>query len=498
MSDDLVSAATGGTARRAPPAAAFESPAARLAPSDVTVERRVLLAAGAEAVRAQAGALAPRAAPVLSAAAAEQIPPMRGGAADLIRVIIDGHRDDLLAEVVARLRRARCRVPHGILAEWMTALARAKVRGAGDVCGTRGVWLAAIFPEWRAVVEAEDVPLPDDERTWSEGSADDQLRALRRMRAADPSRGRDWVASVWKSERADRRATLLAALERGLAADDEAFLESALDDRSQEVRRAAAELLQRLPESAWVRRMTGYADEIVRVVAGRVEPAIPDPLPHAWERDIVDFDRLRPKPGEAGAKSWTLRNLVASVPVAHWTTRFRAPPAKLISALRKSEWFGEFIFAWTGAAVRAADAVWAAALLAELGRAPEGERLSGKMLELLGALPTAEREAAALAQVERDGDVALLDALDCPWSPSAAAAVIAHLGATAPSKDTDHRSVWVWDSTAELVARSVPASSLSSLAAVVASRDGTDDRASLRRTRETIELRIRIEKEITP
>lgn len=75
-------------------------------------------------------------------------------------------------------------------------------------------------------------------------------------------RARDLLASSWAQESPKDRSDFLAAFEKGLSPDDEAFLESTLGDRRKEVRRVASYLLAHLPESGLRRRMLERASTI--------------------------------------------------------------------------------------------------------------------------------------------------------------------------------------------------------------------------------------------
>src|SRR6185503_937299 len=79
---------------------------------------------------------------------------------------------------------------------------------------------------------------------------------LRTLRSQDPEAAREALAEVWPTESAATRADFLGLLADGLTLQDEDCLESALDDRSREVRRGAARLLARLPGSKYGERMT--------------------------------------------------------------------------------------------------------------------------------------------------------------------------------------------------------------------------------------------------
>ena len=122
------------------------------------------------------------------------------------------------------------------------------------ILGVRGRWLAAKNPKWRKYAGVNEAAEPD-------GALGDRRIARATgarsgaLRETDPGRARELVASTFAADPADQRAKFVGELARGLSMEDEPFLEAALDDRSKEVRRQAAELLRCLPESRLCLRM---------------------------------------------------------------------------------------------------------------------------------------------------------------------------------------------------------------------------------------------------
>jgi hypothetical protein len=143
----------------------------------------------------------------------------------------------------------------------------------------------------------------------------------------------------------------VAALAAKLNMDDEPLLESALDDRSKEVRRAAAELLTGLPESRRAQRMLARALPLLAWIPAekprmlglrqgqpaRLEIALPDACDQPMIRDGIE-----PKPPadrqDLGQKAWWLFQILRTVPPAIWSRRFNIAPAELIEAAARGEW----------------------------------------------------------------------------------------------------------------------------------------------------------------
>ena len=108
----------------------------------------------------------------------------------------------------------------------------------------------------------------DPRAIWETGTPEQRVSAIRRMRETDPGGARELVGTTWKSDGADERAKFVEAMRTSLSPDDEPFLEAALDDRSKQVRSAAADLLARLPQSAFVERMIERAEPLLAFTPG--------------------------------------------------------------------------------------------------------------------------------------------------------------------------------------------------------------------------------------
>src|SRR6185503_19756432 len=119
-------------------------------------------------------------------------------------------------------------------------------------------------PRWQ-FASAETV---DAKSVWETGNAEQRVSVLKRMRETEPAAARELIESTWKQDGADERTKFVEAMSVGLSQSDEPFLEAALDDRSKQVRGAAAELLAELPASAFVARMIARAEPLLSFQAG--------------------------------------------------------------------------------------------------------------------------------------------------------------------------------------------------------------------------------------
>ncbi len=426
------------------------------ASAPASAERHVLLAAGVRRVRERAGFVASEAGSVPEACAAEELPECAAGAARLIDELATGD-GALFAFALRRLATTRRHVPARLLPAVLDAVARARSRGhlsdaaAATVVGARGAWLARLARgDWeRALAGASDAARDDDERVLAEGDRDARMEVLSRRRRVTPDVVRTWLEPLLRTERADERERLVSLLAIGLAPADEGFLEGVLDDRAVGVRRAAAQLLARLPESAYARRIEERAAALLTYtppaapsvwqrLRGSVPRAqldvVPPPaeLPPEWLRDGLGA----PVPHGTGVRAARLRELLARVPPRRWCERFGAEPAALLAALGDSEWRAAVVDGLLDALALAPDTEWTDALVSV---ARDDLALRRRAVAVAPAAELPRRLAAALADGLAWSDavtIARERGLDA-WDDALSAAFIASLrrAAEVPAPD---------------------------------------------------------------
>lgn len=305
-------------------------------------------------------------------------------AVDHLAMMLGGEYRELLPEWLAKTAAAGRRAPEELLPP-LLELGAAREEPPDEilpVLGARGRWLAAQNPDWVYAVARYD------ETLWETGGSQQRWAVLTELRKRDATRGRELLASTWAQESPQDRANFLAALEIGLSLDDEAFLESALNDRRKEVRGAAANLLARLPESALRRRMLERVRPLLTFKLNRlkrktIEVTLPAACDKAMQRDGVE-----PKPysQDIGEKAWWLQQMLSLIPPDVWSQESGWPISELIAVAKRNEWKNILIDGWSQAARLCRDAEWADALLREtFGR--EGAPL------LFRVLPQARQEA---------------------------------------------------------------------------------------------------------
>jgi hypothetical protein len=359
----------------------------------------------------------------------DELPACSPRAARHLATMLGGTHRALLPEWLAALSSAGRRAPAALLPDLLElgrtqADMRAAILPALD---RRGRWLALQNPDWSyASVElkVKSLELKDSAGSvtdqllafnsqllteWETGSRPARLLLLAEQRKSAPALARGLVESTWATERADDRAAFLAALAVGLSIDDQPLLEGALDDRSKEVRRAAAALLTGLPDSQRAQRMLARAlpllawipAEKARMLGLRQgQPArLEITLPNACDQAMLR-DGIEPKPPvgrqDLGEKAWWLFQILRAIPPAIWSQRFNVTPAELIEAAARGEWHALLHEAWGAAAITFQDPAWAESLL----------RANPRQSELLVTLAPARQEALLLAMLR--GNVAPL------------------------------------------------------------------------------------------
>ncbi|WP_322026404.1 DUF5691 domain-containing protein [Burkholderia sp. BCC1977] len=402
---------------------------------DGTREQRVLWQAGSLAVYSDAGRL-PHPTKLPCAAPDETVPEMPAALVPLVDAAISDEIPGLGEWLAPRVAQAGYRLPPALLPRVLgkaTALTHWH-----DVLGERGRWLALQNPDWDARLRKLQPPELDEAallRIWDDGETTERANALAALHGIDATKARDLLAAVLPKEKAEQRQQFVNALSTHLGAEDEALLESLLDDRAQTVRIAAADLLARLPGSAFMRRMSARADACVRwqaatavngavakfaaLLGRRNDPAlfvdIPSELPKDWARDgIVDVTHH----GEGKRASW-LRQVLSLVPPARWTEAAGTEAQELIPLMARNDWADALLAGCATAACRASDHEWSAALLRfALGRDQPPARLS----VLIPALWEASLPVVCESELCRQlalGEVELASAfarrLDAPW-----------------------------------------------------------------------------------
>ncbi|MER5308301.1 DUF5691 domain-containing protein [Streptomyces sp. NPDC002773] len=445
--EELVTAALLGTDRRAPASlsgvAGADLPGALLDAAALhTVRRRAGLRPGPAAAPPERAPDDPRGPlpeaarrrldQLLAGRTAPSPAGRRGAAPDLA---------ELLPQWLTLANERGYRAPAAALPALLDAArARTDLRPqALRLAGPRGLWLARLNPEWRFALRGAgaggSLPAPDDPEgvraLWDEGLFAERVALLAAVRTHDPAAGLALLASTWSAERAEDRLMFLDSLRTALSGADEPFLETALGDRSRNVRATAAELLSALPASALAARMAGRAVSCVGLDRTAPAPTITVEAPHECDTAMQRDGLTATPPAGRGERSWWLGQLVEAAPLSCWPPRFGGRgPAEIVALPVADDWQGELHAAWCRAAVRQRDAAWSRALLGSPAIPPAtgpGTSSLAERAQLLATLSPAERALWVASFIAAHGlseAFQLLGVCEVPWAEPLGGAVI--------------------------------------------------------------------------
>ena len=476
--DDLVTAATVGVSRKPLPITDLDGPAAAHAGAlDVSDPAASLLDAAALFTVAQRAGFRPQQGITTRAAAsfgeglsARELsaPELSARAERALRLIGRTHLapgfaagdSELLGDLLTAASDAGYVASPPLLPDLLDAAVRtAALRSAvRAVLGPRGRWLARHRADWQRIADAAPagtvptaagtasatVPASDPE-AWRTGNRSERHAYLASLRQRDPTAGRELLAADWGQQTGDERTALLAVLVRDLSADDEEFLDAALDDRAASVRAVARRLLTLLPGSRFGQRATERAGAVLRLERRGARPTLVANVPGDPDAAAIrdGIDARRPSPS-IGPGAWLLTQLIAAVPLANWTRLFGLEPGDIVALPVEANRRIDVHAGWRLAAVDQRDRQWAEALLAA-GDADDGSRPPAAWpadQRLAAALPPdrrAARVAALLANTSLNAVPATIQYLiaevgggPVPWPAAVADAVVTILGQAAP------------------------------------------------------------------
>ena len=393
--NDLVTAATVGVSRKPLPITDLDGPAdVHVEVLDVSDPAASLLDAAALLTVAQRAGFRPAQAIARpSAASKDGAPELSPRAERALRLIGRAHLapgfaagdSELLADLLTAAGEAGYVSSAPLLPDLLDAAVRATALrpAVAAVLGVRGRWLAGHRSDWQRITDAVTVSSGDPE-VWRTGSRSERHAYLAAQRQRDPKAGRELLAADWAQQSGDERAALLAVLVRGLSADDEEFLDAALDDRAAAVRGLARRLLTLLPGSRFSQRATERASAVLRLQRHgsrrTLVPSVPGDPDAAAVRDGIDTRRPSPS---IGPGAWLLIQLIAAVPLANWTRLFGLEPATSWSC--RSRRAGGWMFMRAGGWPRSTSAAASgprrcsrsAILTTETGPRPPGRPTTG-------------------------------------------------------------------------------------------------------------------------
>ncbi|UJC81009.1 hypothetical protein D4768_27410 [Rhodococcus erythropolis] len=325
----------------------------------------------------------------------------------------------LLDEWFAVALSRNYRAPDHLVAE-LLSFARASETHRESILqlvGERGRWLAAQNPEWSKLVRTRDAN-PD---VWRHGSSAQRTQWLMDTRRTDPALALAELRKSWGTERGEQKAAFVSALAIGLSTDDQALLEEALDDRRKDVRRAAADVLGRLPESEFGERMAARVQEWVRVERKLLRSTMvvlpPEEVDGPARRDGIED---RPNP-HTDYRAEYVRQVISATPLSLWNNMIGGAKKTLGMSVDEG-WEPILHDAWSNAAAAQNNAEWALELFHARGVVTDR-----RLLPLVPAKALADllRAGNGDANVLHPGRAAIYDALRGPWPEDITRAVVA-------------------------------------------------------------------------
>jgi hypothetical protein len=483
---DILTLALTGTRHSGSATPQTTPPVDQLALAEGEAERALLLRAGAWAVYRRAGYLPADAPEPPDPAPADARFICLPEAGEAIATLLHARRFDLLPEALARLNAAGLRLPPAVLPLALSSIGMpVELRAAmAPAMGERGRWLARFNRAWSWATEPPGEALDEEParelELWETGTLRQRVAALRGMRRRDPAAARDLLAAEWKREKAEARAALLAPLAVNLSLADEPLLNTALADRIERVRQAAADLLFSLPGSRLAVGVRALIESSLRLDAGADGGALDAVTPPAA---MVKDEWLRTSLAAAlGHDEWASGRLPVAailaalgyIPPEHWETRFGLPPDGLIAAITRATWRSGILHGWTEATVRYGSARWAEPLWrawlearqASLGSS-KGEQVypGEEIAELAPLLPRETLEGFALEVITHPAEFAAfssaqaLNLLERPWSATFASAFLDALRELLEATSTSEAPPQEWMGALPIAGIALPASS---------------------------------------
>ncbi|MGG6266821.1 DUF5691 domain-containing protein [Leptolyngbya sp. AN03gr2] len=312
-------------------------------------------------------------------------PCCRPRAASFLQQILESGstHSEHLSEWLELAAQKEQRVPEQCLSRLLTLAASGnRLQKILPILGERGRWLAAQNSEWNTAID------PFTEIDWETSTEKARRVYLRQLRQVQPDQARELLQSTWKEESAEVRTQFLEVLHIELSMADEPFLEEQLNDRSKAVRRKAADLLVRLPDSRYCDRMIQRLTPLIKPKSNVIKPksnAIEITVPASCDSSM-QRDGLEPKPPsnkQYGNKAWWLLQLVAATPLTVWQTQSGLMNlATIVEQGKRSEWYTALREGWQQAAKAQNSAEWAQVLLQDSKFAMDTTNLRS-LLEIL-------------------------------------------------------------------------------------------------------------------
>jgi hypothetical protein len=204
-------------------------------------------------------------------------------------------------------------------------------------CGKRGLWLQQFNEEWRWH------KTETGEEAWQTGTLLQRKEYLAELRKTDPAKGRALLQQTWPQEPAATKVELLEQFRINVGADDVAWLEELLNEKSTKVKEAAMQVLKTIPSSNIVQQYWNILKQSIRLVTSKGLLGIGTKT--SLEVKLVPVDPsifktgIEQSSGEAKTKDedYILYQLIRSVPPHFWEAYFNLDKKKILELFTKDE-----------------------------------------------------------------------------------------------------------------------------------------------------------------
>lgn len=332
-----------------------------------------------------------------SASQTEDLQPCPDGLVSVLKDSLDGRFAETMAEILSLIAQHKWRVPTHLLPALLDRASKlyALRPYVMPVLGNTGRWLAAQQESW--FFASQDLLSWEGlQREWASKHSYTRQGILWQARQQEPNLALSLVQSTWASEQNAASNWIIRSFANNLSLADEAFLESALDNRNIIVRRKAAELLSHLAESKLVTRLSFVADELIQ---DDFSVDLPDELEPAWIRDGMI---LRNWKDTQKVKNAQVSDLVAAIPLDYWEERWQLTAEDIFERIEVSDYNEGFLKGFALAAERQVNTDWASVILKK-------DKLTATSLKLIANLKEADfLDLHAYFQKEEDSEQVFL------------------------------------------------------------------------------------------
>lgn len=243
----------------------------------------------------------------------------------------------LLNEWLDYAKKNKCCIPYRLLPTLLDLGNKTKsIRPALQPnIGERGKWLVGLNPRWRYMHVTTDL-----QHIWDTGSSSERQEYFIQQRKDDPNKALEQLAATWKKEAIQDREPFIQSFWAQLSVNDEAFLESCTQDRSQKVRTCASSLLGSLKES---QRFQTYIELISQYINNTKKTTLQVDLPKEYDETWTTWGMSKEsKQSKIGERAWWLYQLLLRIRPSLFLAHFDLTVTDYLKKIRRSD-FNELL-----------------------------------------------------------------------------------------------------------------------------------------------------------